>query len=145
MESAAPPSPATEGAKGAMEQLWIFFSVYDYFNLKPSPSIAEKNAVRQMCAAMRMITTKHGGASSIFTVLDLIMHSFILAGQHPLHWEVLSAWAPRTFWRCSWWRPSPCRAGLCRCWKEQLKKEKKVEKSWKIFGKILLKIVRNKI
>ena len=33
----------------------------------------------------------------------------------------LSGWDPRISWMCSWWRPSPCKAGRCRCWKAPLK------------------------
>ena len=118
--------PLTEGEKVAIEQLWIFFSVYDYLKLKTSLFTAERNAVRQMRAAPRGGSQTIGGCSGPFTVLgqnkSSIMQSTILVEPHPSHLEVLVGWVPRTSWRCSWWRPSPCKVDRCQCLKERLKK-----------------------
>ena len=43
---------------------------------------------------------------------------FILEGGRPPPWPswwgALSGWVPRTAWKCSWWKPSPCTADPCR-------------------------------
>ena len=52
---------------------------------------------------------------------------FILGGRQPPwpSWQGdLSGWAPQTAWKCSWWKPSPCKAGRCHYLRERLKVEK---------------------
>ena len=50
---------------------------------------------------------------------------FILKGGRQPPWPswqgALSGWGPRTSWKCSWWKPSPCKADRCRYSRERLK------------------------
>ena len=49
---------------------------------------------------------------------------FILEGRQPPwpSWQgALSEWDPRTAWKCSWWKPSPCTADQCHYLMERLK------------------------